>query len=146
MYGREISPPKVLSFSKPFKIRLLTVCFQTSPVDVRKSGRVLFFNLEIIYCFNIFVSQHLGSSLAVVSCNKSNILCIEGVILFINSSVLYTILWSWFHQCVCACVCPDAHKDLVSLSAVCRFSVLSCLHCGVVSEGLKEIYGRHHVL
>lgn len=50
------------------------------------------FNLEIIYCFNIFVFQHLGSSLAVVSCNQSDILCIEGVILFIDSSIVFPIL------------------------------------------------------
>lgn len=49
-------------------------------------------DLEIIYCFNIFVFQHLKSSLAVVSYNKSNILCIESVILFIDSRILYTIL------------------------------------------------------
>jgi hypothetical protein len=39
-----------------------------------------------------FVFQHLRSSLAVVSYNKSHILCIESVILFINSHILYTIL------------------------------------------------------
>lgn len=104
------------------------------------------FDLEIIYCFNIFVFQHLGSFLAVVSRNKSYILYIEGLILFINSRTLYTILRSWLHQCMCACVCTGAHTDLASPSAVCTFSALFCLHCGIVREGLKEIYGRHHVL
>lgn len=61
-----------------------------------------------------FVFQHLGSSLAVLSRNKSNILYIEGLILFINSRTLYTILRSWLQQCLCACVCTNAHKDLVS--------------------------------
>lgn len=67
------------------------------------------FDLEIIYCFNIFVFQHLGSSLAVLSRNKSNILYIEGLILFINSRTLYTILRSWLHQCACVPVCVQMH-------------------------------------